>query len=221
MIWTALKQTGSDIWDEMLNLVLFNVVTFIGTILIIPWPFVIFGLFEMVYDVGQGKGIKFTAFFTRAAQVWKQAYVWGGINLGVIIVVLINLNFYGNFEASWAEIAQIIMFGISVFWFVLQLIVLPIYPRLEEPGFRLALRNAAVLMGRYPLPTLTMLLIVGAMIALTIFVRQCSWFLVVGLFSFPAVLCNRMVGAMVRKELGEELVDTEEDSGFNIDVDEE
>jgi uncharacterized membrane protein YesL len=222
MIWATLKQTGSDIWDELLHMVLFNVITLFGTILIIPWPFVTFGLFEMVYDIGQGKGIKFTAFFSRAAQVWKQAYIWGGINLGVIIVVLINLNFYGNFAASWASFAQIIMFGFAVFWFALQLIVLPIYPRLEEPGFKLALRNAAVLMGRHPLPTLTVLVIVGAMVALTILVQQCNWFVMLGFFSFTAVLCNRMVGAMVRQELGEEPVDTdEEDPGFNIEVDEE
>lgn len=222
MIWTSLKHVGSDIWDELFNLIVFNVVTLIGTILIIPWPFVTFGLFEMTYDISQGKGIKFTTFFTRAAQVWKQAYVWGGINLGVIIIVAINLNFYGNFVATWASVAQILMLGVAVFWFTLQLVILPLYPRLEEPGFKIALRNAAVLMGRYPLPTLTVFIIVAAMTAFTIYIRQCNLFVVLGYFSFTAVLCNRMVSAMVRKELGDEAVDTDkEDPGFNIDLDEE
>ena len=222
MIWTSIRQAGTDIWDELLNLVLFNVVTLLGTILIIPWPFVTFGLFEMAYDIGQGKGIKFTAFFTRAAQVWKQAYLWGGINLVAIIVVLINLRFYAAFEASWAAIAQILMVGFATFWFALQLIVLPIYPRLEEPGFKIALRNAAVLMGRYPLPALTILVIVAVMTALTLFVQQCSLFVMLGFFSVTAVLCNRMVGAMVRRELGEVPGNTEEkDPGFNIDLEEE
>jgi hypothetical protein len=218
MIWTALKQTGSDIWEEILNLLIFNVITLVGTVLIIPWPFVTFGLFEMAYDIGQGKGVKFSAFFRRAAGVWRQAYVWGFINLGVIIVVLVNVNFYGNFVASWAGVAQVIMLGIAIFWFGLQLIMLPLYPRLEDPGFKIALRNAAVLVARYPLPSLTILLIVGVMVALTLMVQQCTWFVLLGIFSFTAVLCNRMVGALVKKELGDDVgrVD-EKDMGFNLD----
>jgi hypothetical protein len=219
MIWTALKQAGSDIWGELLHIMLFNVVTFLGTILVIPWPFVTFGLFEMVYDIGQGKGIKFTAFFSRAVQVWKQAYIWGLINLGVIIVILININFYGSISASWAAIAQVLMASFAIFWFALQLIVLPLYPRLEEPGFKIALRNAVVLMGRYPLPTLTMLIIVAAMIIVTFLLFQrCSLFFFLGFFSVTAVLSNCMVGAMVRKELGEDVDDTDnDDPGFNLD----
>jgi hypothetical protein len=62
MIWIALKQTGADIWDEILSLLIFNVITLVGMVLSIPWPFVTFGLFEMAYDIGQGKGVKFSAF---------------------------------------------------------------------------------------------------------------------------------------------------------------
>lgn len=217
MIWTALKQTVSEIWDELLYLMLFNVIALIGIILIIPWPFVTFGLFEIAYDIGQGKGIKFTTFFTRAAQVWKQAYIWGIINLGVIIVLAVNLNFYANSTASWAAVAQILIMGLTIFWFTLQLIMLPLYPRLKEPGFRIALRNAAILIARYQLPTLVILVIMAVVIGLTAFLQQ-YWFLLMGFFSFTAVLCNRMVAEMVKKELGE--APEEEDPGFNLDEEE-
>jgi hypothetical protein len=220
MIWTALKQTVSEIWEELLYLILFNVIALVGIILIIPWPFVTFGLFEVAYDIGQGKGIKFTTFFTRAAQVWKQAYIWGAINLGAIIVLAVNLNFYANTTASWAAFAQILMMGLSIFWFTLQLIMLPLYPRLEEPGFRLALRNAAVLIARYQLPTLTILIILAVVVGLTVFLQQ-YWFVLLGFFSFTAVLCNCMVSAMLKKELGEDPAQSEaEDPGFNLDEEE-
>ena len=222
MIWTVLKQTGADIWEELLNLVLFNIVVLVGTVLIIPWPFVTFGLFEMTYDIGVGKGIKFAMLFSRATQVWKQAYIWGGINLGIAVVVLTNLNFYVNFATWWAMIAQVLLVLSTTFWFALQLIMLPLYPRLEKPGFKIALRNAAVLMARYPLPALTMLFIVSIGVGLIFVIRQCNLFAVLGIFSFIAVLCNRMVGAMVKKELGTDSGKIEdEDPGFNLDVDEE
>jgi len=219
MIWTVLKQAVADIWDELLYLILFNVITLIGTILIIPWPFVIFGLYGIVYDIGQGKGIKFTTFFTRAAQEWKRAYIWGGINLGVFIVLLINLNFYANFTATWAGAAQTVMVGISILWIVLQLLMLPIYPRLEEPGFKLALRNATVLMGRYPISVLIMLVIVTALVVLMIIMPL---FGIIGVFSVIAVFSNRMVGEVVKRELGQDVGSAiEDDPGFNIEVDED
>jgi len=222
MIWTAIKQAGADIWEELLNLVLFNLVVLAGTLLIIPWPFVTFGLFEMTYDIGQGKGIKFAMLFSRAAQVWKQAYIWGGINLGIVIVVLTNLNFYANFATWWAMMAQTLLILAATFWLALQLIMLPLYPRLEKPGFKIALRNAAVLMARYPLPALTILFIVSLMIGLTFVIRQCNLFAVLGIFSFIAVFCNRMVGAVVKKEIGTDSGGIEEnDPGFNLDKDEE
>jgi hypothetical protein len=77
-------------------------------------------------------------------------------------------------------------------------------------------------MGKYPLPTLTVLIIVIAMTALTAYIQQCNWFVMLGYFSITAVLSNRMVGAMIRRELGDEPGDTEEeDPGFNIEVDED
>jgi len=219
MIRTVLKRAVVDIWDELFYLILFNVITLIGTILIIPCPFVMFGLYEMAYDIGQGKGIKFTTFFTRAAQIWKPAYIWGGINFGVMIVLLINLNFYANLAVMWAGAAQIVMLGISILWGVLQLLMLPIYPRLEKPGFRLALRNATVLLARYPLPVFIMLVIVIVMVILTAIMPP---FGLIGVFSVIAVLSNRMVGEIVKRELDQDGGSAnEDDPGFNIDADEE
>jgi hypothetical protein len=216
MIWLAIKQAGADIWEELLNLIVFNLITLAGTLLIFPWPFVVFGLYEMAYDIGQGKGVKITTFFSRAARVWKPAYVWGGINMAAIIVIAVNLNFYANITATWAGAAQIVMVGMAIFWIMLQLIVLPIYPRLEQPGFKLAVRNATVLVGRYPFPIFIMMVIVTAMVVLMIMMPL---FAALGLFSMTAVLSSRMVGAMIKRELGKDGGDTagEKDPGFNID----
>ncbi|MBN1221347.1 MAG: hypothetical protein JXM69_20655 [Anaerolineae bacterium] len=198
LIWTAIKNAAVDFWDEMLYLFIFNVIWLVGTLLIIPWPFVTFGLFAIAYDVGQGKGIKFGSFFGHAAQVWKQAYIWGGINIGLIIVLLVNIRFYGNIEAPWAVALQIIIIGIVIFWLVLQLIALAIYPRLEEPGFKLAVRNAAVVFARYPVAILILLVLIVALVIASFFLQI---LFIVATFSMIAVATNRMVGAAVTREL--------------------
>jgi uncharacterized membrane protein YesL len=201
MIWNVIKQSTGDIWEDILYLIIFNVIWFLGSLLIITYPFVTFGLFFTAYDIGQGKSIKFSTFFGHGARTWKQAYIWGGINLGAAVILWININFYANIGTQLATIAQIVFVGIAVFWGILQLVILPLYPRLEEPGFKVALRNAAILAGRYPLA----IFVLGIIVAVTGVVS--SFFPVyafLGAVSIIAVVANRMVGAMVEKEMERE-----------------
>jgi uncharacterized membrane protein YesL len=217
MIWHTIRQSAIDIWDEMFYLIIFNIIWLVGTFLIIPWPFVTFALFAIAYDIGQSKGISLGKFFSYGRQAWKQAYIWGGINLGVMIVALVNIRFYGDITASWAAILQMFLLGVTIFWFIVQLVALPIYPRLEEPSFKLAVRNAAVLFGRYPLVILIIMGLAVALVVAPLLLSILQILLVVGTFSIIAILLNRMVEAMVRKELKRE--DEDEDDMGEIKVD--
>lgn len=201
MVWTAIRRSAGDIWDELLYLIAFNVIWLVGTLLIIPWPFVTFGLFFVAHDIGEGKGISFKKFFEYAHQMWKPAYIWGSINLGVLIVLWINLSFYGGIETQWAAAIQIIMLSIGLIWLVLQLVVLPLYPRLEEPGFRLALRNAAIIIGRHPLAILALIILVALILVLSYLFLAV---LFLATFAIIAVVSNRMVAAILGRIMQEE-----------------
>ena len=198
MIWKAIRQAMVDFWDEILLLVVFNVFWVIGVMLIIPGPFVTFALFAIIYDVGQGKGISFGKFFSCGWQALKPAYVWGGINLVAIVMLVVNINFYASIDASWAPFLQIVFIGVALFWVMLQWISLPMYPRLEQPGFRLALRNAAVVIARYPLFVLALAIWIVLIGIISYFLQ--ILFILAGV-SLVALLTNRLVEAAVRKEL--------------------
>lgn len=204
MIWNALKKSAVDIWDEILYLIVFNFICLFGALLILPFPFVIFGLFGAVYDIGENKGINLATLFSHARQMWRQAYIWGGINLGVLIILLVNINFYGNVKAQWAAFSQILIIGFTLFWIVLQLVALSIYPRLKEPGFRLAMRNAAVVIGRYPLAIFTLIVIIVLFFLIPMIYRPLFVIVLMGGFSVTAVVTNRMVGTLIEKELKRE-----------------
>jgi uncharacterized membrane protein YesL len=197
MIWAIIKNSAADIWDEMLYLIIFNVIWFVSLLLVIPWPLVTFGLFFTIYDVGEAKGIGFGTFWEHTRRTWRQAYLWGGINLAVFIIAWINLNFYAWVGADWAGLAQMFVLALMLFWLILQLIALPFYPRLERPGLKLALRNAGVTIGRYPLATLALVIMVGLILAIA-FIFPIIFFL--GAFSVIAVVANRLVAAVVAKE---------------------
>jgi hypothetical protein len=159
MIWSIIRKSVSDVWEEMLYLIIFNAIWFIGALLILPLPFVTFSLFATVYDVGEGKGIKLGTFFGHGRQVWKPAYIWGGINLVILLLLWINLSFYAGIDAQWAAIVRIVIVAMAIFWTILQLLALALYPRLVEPRFKLALRNAAAILGLQPLVVLSLVVI--------------------------------------------------------------
>lgn len=201
MIWAIIKNSATDIWDEMLYLMIFNIIWLISLPLVIPLPLVTFGLFFTIYDVGEAKGIGFGTFWEHARRMWRQAYVWGGINLAVFIIAWINLNFYAQVRADWAGLAQIFVLALMAFWLILQLIALPFYPRLEQPRLKLALRNAGVTIGRYPLATFALIIVVGLILAIASFFPAIFF---LGAFSVIAVVANRLVAAVVAKERRQE-----------------
>lgn len=199
LIWNAIRRSVSDFWDEIFYLMGLNLVWSIGSLFIIPLPFFTFGLWYTAYDVSQGKGIRFSTFFVHLRQTWKYALIWGGLNSGLTLVVILNMKFYANFETQWAGLAQILIIAVALFWSIIQLVALTLYPRLEEPGFRLATRNAATLVAKYPLPVLVLLAIL-VLIGIATFIFRALFLL--GTASIMAVFATRMVKAVVYEEMG-------------------
>ncbi len=197
MVWNIIRNSAADIWDEMLYLMIFNIIWLIGLVLVVPWPLVTFGLFFTVYDIGESKGIGFGKFWGYARRMWQQAYLWGGINLAVLIIAWANLNFYTRIEAQWAALLQMFITALSLFWVILQLLILSFYPRLEQPGFKLALRNAGVAIGRYPLLIFFLIIIVVLILAIASFFPAV---MLLGAVSIIAVVTNRIVDVVVKKE---------------------
>ena len=197
MVWHIIRSSAADIWDEMLYLMIFNIIWLISLVLVVPWPLVTFGLFFTVYDIGESKGIGFGKFWGYARRMWKQAYLWGGINLAVLIIAWANLNFYTRIEAQWAALLQMFITALTLFWVILQLVTLSFYPRLEQPGFKLALRNAGVAIGRYPFLTFFLIIIVVLILAIASFFPAV---MLLGAVSIIAVVTNRVVDVVVKKE---------------------
>jgi hypothetical protein len=116
MMWTIIRNSAADFWDEMLFLIIFNVIWIIGLVLIIPWPLVTFGLFYTVHDIGEAKGIGFGTFWGYARRTWRQAALWGAINAGVLIIAWVNLRIYDRLEAQWAGLAQTLVVAVGLCW---------------------------------------------------------------------------------------------------------
>ncbi|MDM8527258.1 hypothetical protein QUF58_03510 [Anaerolineales bacterium HSG24] len=190
---SVLKQSAVDIYEDLLHLIFFNVICILSAILL---PLTLFGLFAIVYDIGKGRAIKIGYFFTHIKQSWKQALVWGAVNLVVTFLFGISISYYAKIEAMWALWLEILIIGISIYWILLQFLTLALYPRLTEPSFVLALKNAALILAIQPLGVL----LLGFLTALILFLTILSP-VVMFLFglSFLAVFSNRLVEAAIKQ----------------------
>jgi uncharacterized membrane protein YesL len=197
MIWHVLKKSVVDTWDELLYAIIYNFIWVVGTLLFVTWPFVTFGLFYTAKDISDGKGIKFKKFFAYGRQYWKAAYIWGGINLGVLVLLGLNLNFYAGINTQWAGLMQLFFIAVTLLWSLTQIMALGVYPRLLEPSFKLALRNSAVIAARYPLMMVLLLAVIILMAALSLVF---SAVILVLPFSFVAIFANNAVGAVLKRE---------------------
>ena len=126
--------------------------------------------------------------------MWKQALIFGSANILAVLLVGWNLRFYAQFEAAWAGVLQLLFLSISLVWATLQLVMLPLYPRLEEPKFRTALRNSIAITGRYLIPALVLVICTAALLLVTYKLQALG-----ALFTFVliAALAEGIVGEVV------------------------
>ena len=167
-VWEIIKKSTTDLWDEMLYMLLFNVIWLIGTVLIIPWPFVTFGLFHIAAEVSEANGIRLSKFINYGRQMAKPAYIWGVLNLIGIALLWFNVTFYSGYTTQWAAILQLFFLSILAFWLLTMHLAVGMYPRLIEPSFGLALRNAAILVGRNQLVVLVIMLFIGLILFVSV-----------------------------------------------------
>ena len=221
MFFSILVPIFSDIKDEVIYLFLFNVFTvfvtlpgwylvnlglrgnyllpfLLGFLLCLPLALCLFGLAYTTFDISNQVAIRLSTLFKYIRQTWKPALVWGAINIVVIAMAIFNFRFYMTFDAQWASFLQMFFLGLLFIWLVLQLITLPLYPRLNTTKYWEILPRAGALLGKYPGKMLVLVFFV------TVFVMLAAWFpfvVLFFLFSLIAVFANRFVDVPFKREL--------------------
>lgn len=195
LLWKIIKRTSMGIWEELFYLVVFNlavvgpawvgmnligngwasgVILFLslGALCLLAIPPALFGLFQATDQISKGNAVKISTFTEGAKNTFKPAYIWGGVNLVVLVVLVANIVFYLQLTTAWAPTAGMFFVGLGIIWGVLQLLALSLYPRLVKPDFKLAQKNSMAMLGMKPVLLLgitvisAILLAVGALIPL-------------------------------------------------------
>ena len=217
IVYDGFKKGLSIFWDDSILLIIFNFVCFlallpallfysvtianrtiliaiINTVLVLPFVFFIFALYYVLFDCRRNIVIKIKTLFGYIRSTWKDALIFGVINLLFVLLVSWNLRFYAQFDEAWADVIQAAFLSISLGWAILQIIMLPMYPRLDEPSFKLALKNSAAIFAGYLIPVLMLVVWTILFVVLTVMFQALGM-----LFSFVfiAALAEGIIGEVV------------------------
>lgn len=161
------KATLGDIWNNLWTAVVCSMAWVISVLLILPGPAATFGLFNYANRLAHGEVAELEDFWQGVRRHWKPACLWGVLNLAVLLLLAFNYRVTGAAgEAAAWQFAQGLYLTLTGFWLLLQLFALPFFLEQEVPSLRMALRNSAVLIGKYPIFSLVYFLLLCAVLLL-------------------------------------------------------
>jgi hypothetical protein len=72
---------------------------------------------------------------------FSKAWLWALLNIAALATVIVNIQFYGQFEAIWAFYIQVLFLMLSLMWITTQFYTLAFLMEMKEKRLFLALRN--------------------------------------------------------------------------------
>lgn len=163
IIWDSLKDVWLDLWSALVC----NLVWLISVLLIIPGPPVTFALFYYANQSIHEEIINVADFFKAINRFWNTGWKWGFINIGVLVILAGDAYILNQQDlASWVLAVKRIYYTLIAFWILMQIFALPFLLEQEQPSVLVALRNSAVMIGRNPIFSITLLLLLSILMVL-------------------------------------------------------
>lgn len=128
-------------WDEWINLWIIGLVWAICWLSIVLGPPATFGMAYVAFRLSRGESLGVRGLYEGARQYFVKSWLWMLIYAIVLLVLLLNVLFYGGVDTIWAEWLQYIMVFFMVLWIVVHFYALGFLMEHEDESLRLALRN--------------------------------------------------------------------------------
>ena len=164
-----LRYSLRDFWDEFVPLVMMNLLWSVAValpflillllgdlnlplrlalslVMLLP-GFVFTGALCFVTNqVARGKTANWGMFGTGLQRYWAKSLAVGVINLLVLLLLIMNLQFYAFvLEGAWTNFALSLWLVVGLYWGLVQIFWFPMILELENEKVLLGLRNAVVM----------------------------------------------------------------------------
>jgi uncharacterized membrane protein YesL len=191
----------ADAYIAAIPLIVFNVLWFVTSLLIITLLPATGALYYATSYVAHGKGADWRTFFEGFRAHFWLSWRWGLLNVFIFAVLGSNLLFYGaQVDMAWAKLAQTVVLVLLVIWGILQLYTFPLLLEQADVRLRTALRNSVVIVIKRPVATVLLIAEVAIIVGLSTFVIQPAWIFISA--SLCAYLANRAVISSIRSITG-------------------
>lgn len=194
IIVASLRDTWIDLWSALVC----NIVWLVSCILILPGPPVTMALFYYANQTVRGEAIDVTDFFKVIPRFLKTGWRWGLVNLVVVGVLVGDIYLTNSENLSTAGLFfRGIYFTLLAFWGLAQIFALPFLLEQEKPSVFQALRNSLVMIGRNPIFSFCLLIL----LLLTLLLGIVAFMLSVALGGmFVALVGNRAVLTQIQTQ---------------------
>jgi uncharacterized membrane protein YesL len=157
-----LRGALQDLWNDLWTTAVCNLLWLFAMLLVIPGPPATLALFFYGNRLAHGEVADIHDFLSAFRRYWGPAWRWGALTLGVIFILLGDFSLTGRLNPSGSgRFIQGFYLAALAAWLLVQLYALPLIFELEKPSVLLALRNAAVMLGR----NLAFSVLLGALLA--------------------------------------------------------
>ncbi len=213
MINQRLRDQLTDFYLSLIPMVTINVLWFIASLPIITLIPATGALFYSTNQLAHGKSADWRTFVEGFRVCFVRSWLWGVMNVVVIILLVSNFAYYSQLQASWTPWAQALVITFSFLWLALQVHTFPLLLEQEKPSLPPAMRNSLIALLRRPFHAF------GAAILITVLALASSLLLIPAWVTITAALCgyiaNRTTIATIRKIGGKAAEpQTEVDSGI-------
>jgi len=165
--WHIIRVALRDTWNDLLTTALVNLLWLVLTLLVVTAPPATLALFYTANRIAHGEPTDTGDFLRAVPRFFAVGWRWGLLNAAVIFLLVGDVFLTGRLsQSSVARFAQGLYLAALGVWLLLQLYLLPFLFEQEIPRLRLALRNAAVLLGaNIPFSLAFALLLLAALLA--------------------------------------------------------
>lgn len=130
-----------DWWDDWVNMVVVNLLWWLGWLTLVLGPPATFGLYYVTNHLARGQSLGPRGLFEGGRRYFLQSWVWLLLNLAVATVIGVNYFFYASLTPAWADFLQATFVLLGLAWLVVQFYALPYFMEQKEKRVGLALRN--------------------------------------------------------------------------------
>ncbi len=175
IILGALQDAWADIWTVLVC----NLLWTVSVVLILPGPPATLALFTYCNRLAHGEMADFGDYWGAFRSQWWPAWRWGLVNFLVIVLLVGDFILTGQLsQSAFARFAQGFYVAVLGAWLMVQLYALPFLIEQTKPSVRQALRNGAVMLGRNPVfsifLSILLLVLLAAGIALFMLTLACG-----------------------------------------------